>query len=62
MSGGGSRGAGGSLLRSDVVRGKEAAERGICFHECRCGSQAAPYEIISPHPRRQGWAPRALGK
>lgn len=35
-----------SLLRSDVVRNVDA-RAGICFRKCRCGSQAAPYEIIS---------------
>lgn len=35
-----------SLLRSDVVRNVDA-QAGVCFRKCRCGSQAAPYEIIS---------------
>lgn len=40
---------------------RKAAEKGICFRKCRCGSQTAPYEIIPSLPPAGVGAP-SVGK
>lgn len=50
------------MLRSDVVRNLDG-RAGVCFRKCRCGSQAAPYEIISilPRPARSSGGKERVG-